>query len=310
MDKENANFANLEKDHLDPAPIDEIDWNVTPTQVVPLTEVAEFSENDPEENPGIELEQLRASVTDQTRPFNDEILHSDAHNSYPSRHRVGLYVIVLLLVTAAAAFALVRKMNQLRQATLMARSSDAPTAAGEQVINQAPVDVPAVVIPEQQSEHSPAVVNDEPQNDLPDPRSLPVTEQQRVQLEPESTAPHNLTGEWKVVNTVETTRYRSFDNLEIGFRLVINQTGKEFTAKGEKISENGRLLPPGDRTPIQMNGVIEGDKVRATFIEQGAVRKTSGRFVWRIQRSGAGLRGTFASSAARSHGTSAATKEL
>ena len=138
----------------------------------------------------------------------------------------------------------------------------------------------------------------------------PVTTEVQSIPDVQQIEPQNLTGEWTIVNTVEKTRYRAFDNLEIGFRLVINQTGKEFTAKGEKVSENGRNLSASDRTPIQVVGSIDGDKVMATFVEIGALRKTDGRFVWQIQNAGAGLTGTFVSTAARSSGRSAATKTL
>jgi hypothetical protein len=111
------------------------------------------------------------------------------------------------------------------------------------------------------------------------------------------------------VNTVQTSSYGSFANLQIGFILSINQTGRTFTATGHKVSENGHVLPASSRTPIQLKGVINGDSVEATFSEQGAARNTSGRFVWKINGAG-GLRGTFASTAARSRGQSAATREL
>ena len=120
----------------------------------------------------------------------------------------------------------------------------------------------------------------------------------------------DLTGKWNVVNSVQKTSYRSFENLQIGFQLSINQNGKSFTGAGRKVSENGRSLPASSRTPIQLKGSIEGDRVEATFFEEGTMRKTSGRFVWRIDRAGAGLNGTFVSNAAGSSGRSAAKKEL
>lgn len=120
----------------------------------------------------------------------------------------------------------------------------------------------------------------------------------------------DLTGKWNVVNTVHTTSYRSFKDMRIGFAVSINQNGKTFTAQGQKISENGRTLPAGDRTPIQVNGVIKGDRIEATFSEQGSARKTSGRFVWKIDRAGGLLTGTFASTAARASGKSTATRQL
>jgi hypothetical protein len=120
----------------------------------------------------------------------------------------------------------------------------------------------------------------------------------------------DLSGNWTVTNTVEQTSYQAFKNLEVGFNLSIDQNGKGFTGKGQKISENGRSLPTSGRTPILVKGSIDGDRVEATFVEDGAVRRTQGRFAWRIEKAGAGLTGTFASSAARASGKSAATKEL
>jgi hypothetical protein len=120
----------------------------------------------------------------------------------------------------------------------------------------------------------------------------------------------DLTGNWNVVNTVEQTSYGAYKNMRIGFNVSIDQTGKDFTGTGQKISENGRTLPADSRTPIVVKGTIDGDKVEATFSESGAVRKTNGRFVWRIDKTSGGLTGTFVSNAARSSGKSAATKEL
>ena len=132
---------------------------------------------------------------------------------------------------------------------------------------------------------------------------------QPVTQNPEASS-QDLTGTWKVVNTVEQTSYQPYKNLEVGFELAINQTGNDFTGKGEKVSENGRSLTGKSRTPIEVKGSIDGDKIEATFSERGAARKTNGRFVWRIDKTKGALTGTFVSSAARASGRSAATKGL
>ena len=118
----------------------------------------------------------------------------------------------------------------------------------------------------------------------------------------------DLTGNWKVVNTVQQTSYDAYQNMEVAFNLSINQTGKDFTGKGEKVSENGQSLPAQGRTAIEVKGTIDGDKIVATFVENGALRKTNGRLVWRINKGSSGLTGTFNSTAARTSGRSAATK--
>jgi hypothetical protein len=142
-----------------------------------------------------------------------------------------------------------------------------------------------------------------------EPASRPIPAEATVNEKPIATGP-DLTGKWHLVNTVHNTSYRSFQNMKIGFALSINQTGTTFTAKGEKVSENGRSLPASSRTPIQLQGFIDGDRIEATFFEQGAIRKTNGRVVWKIDRTSGGLTGTFASTAAQTTGKSTARREL
>ena len=131
----------------------------------------------------------------------------------------------------------------------------------------------------------------------------------RDDTEPRDVNAHNLAGEWRVFNTVEKTGYKSFDKMEVGFRLRIKQTGTAFTATGEKFSENGQTLPADSRTPIHVTGSIEGDKIVANFVEDGRKRRSNGRFVWTLQNGGDALVGTFVSSAANSRGRSALTKQ-
>jgi len=131
-----------------------------------------------------------------------------------------------------------------------------------------------------------------------------------VEPQPSVVESQDLSGKWNVVNSVQRTRYQSFQNMNIGFELTINQSGKSFTGQGRKVSENGRSLPATSRTPIEVKGSIDGDRVDATFSEAGALRKTNGRFVWRIDQASGGLNGTFVSTAAGSSGKSAAKREL
>ena len=128
-------------------------------------------------------------------------------------------------------------------------------------------------------------------------------------VEPSRSNAPNLTGDWRLTNTIETTSYPAYANLRVGYRLSINQTGKEFTGEGEKVSENDRPLKPEERTPIHVNGSVSEDGVGATFVEEGARRKTSGRFAWTVSGSGNRLSGTFSSSAASASGSSVATRE-
>ena len=187
-----------------------------------------------------------------------------------STFRPALFAVLLFLV-AAAAFAIVYRLRKPDSTTRVVQTIQSPSPA--------------------ESPQSTAAVSD-------------------TAAAPDTAAVPDLTGNWNVVNTVEQTSYGAYKNMRIGFNVSINQNGKDFTGQGQKISENGRSLPAAGRTPIVVKGTIDGDKVEATFSETGAMRKTDGRFVWRIDKTSGGLSGTFFSNAARSSGKSAATKEL
>jgi hypothetical protein len=161
------------------------------------------------------------------------------------------------------------------------------------------VESPSRPAPKQQGE-SP-VAQSAPVHSVP--ALAPVKDGKRV-----SNVTPDLSGKWTVVNSVDTTAYGSFKNMKIGFDLSIDQKGSTFTGKGRKVSENGRRLPANGRTPIHVQGSIKGDRVEATFIEEGSARKSNGKFVWRIDKSGRALTGNFATTAARSSGKSAANR--
>ena len=127
--------------------------------------------------------------------------------------------------------------------------------------------------------------------------------------EPAPANTKDLTGDWNMVNTIENTSYPAYANLRIGYHLVINQSGTTFTAEGEKQSENGRPMDAIERTPIHITGSVEHDLVTAAFVEEGLRRKTTGRFQWIVISGGNQLQGTFASGAAKSSGSSVATRE-
>lgn len=119
----------------------------------------------------------------------------------------------------------------------------------------------------------------------------------------------DLSGAWNMVNTIERTNYPAYTNLRMGYHLVITQKGTEFTADGEKVSENGRVMADYERTPIHVTGTVDQSGASATFVEEGLRRRTSGSFEWTLTTDGNQLRGTFTSTAAKSSGPSVATRE-
>ena len=223
----------------------EIDWNLTPHQVVPLDAVDTIDQDDLQETPTVEVKRVALR-----------------------RRPVVAYATLLVLVLALGATALITTLKARRASVL---------SVAQQSSSVAP---PA-----------------------------PVTATQRDESAQRDADVQDLSGEWNVVNTVQKTTYKSFGNMEIGFRLRIKQTGNDFTASGEKVSENGRNLPAASRTPIRVNGSIEGDQVVATFVEDGMTRPTNGRFIWKVKGRNAALSGTFTSAAANSSGKSAATRQ-
>jgi hypothetical protein len=113
-----------------------------------------------------------------------------------------------------------------------------------------------------------------------------------------------LAGEWMMVNTVWETDYAAYHQLQLGFRLVIQQAGETFDAQGEKLLENGRPIPVAARSPITVHGRLrDGVVIEATFQEAGHARTTTGHLHLTMPDRNH-LLGTFLTTAARSKGTS------
>ncbi len=266
----------------------EPDWNPEPEPVVPLAAVQEIPQTDPEETPTVEVSPVRAPSFAVAR-----------QSAFFSRPRVAAG-LALVLALAVGAIALRSKLKTSQQSASVAAVVEAAPSSDRVAEPEAkPVAV-----------ESPAVaVSKKPNTRVKIDSPAPVVSTVRRESDERATKVQDLTGEWHVINTVEKTGYKSFDKIQLGFRLKINQKGKEFTAKGEKFSENGKTLPAVSRTPIHVTGSIEGDKVVATFVEDGRMRRSNGRFVWRLQNGGDALAGTFVSTAANSRGRSAVTKQ-
>jgi hypothetical protein len=265
----------------------EPDWNPEPEPVVPLTAV-EIPQNDPEQTPTVEVSPVRSSLFAFAR-----------QSAFFSRRGIAAG-LALLLALAVGAIALRSKLQAPQQsAAVTAVDEAAPSSVpvSQPEVNPVAVESPSVAISEQPNTHV--------RIDTPGP----VVSTVRRESDERAGKIQDLTGEWQVINTVQNTGYKSFDKMQLGFRLRINQKGKEFTAKGEKFSENGQTLPAVRRTPIHVTGSIEGDQVVATFVEDGRLRRSNGRFVWKLQNGGDALAGTFVSTAANSRGRSAVTKQ-
>jgi hypothetical protein len=306
----------------------EVDWNLTPHQVVPLAAVDEIDQYDPEDTPTVEVERVASPVQEQALSetprdalpeTRDDAVRKIAFPLLPRRPVV--YATLLVLVLAVGAIALIPKLKARRQsASSVAQQSSSVAETPTSEIRKESLPNSARS-PEEVVSKSPATAQQETPRVKSGAPSTPVTASQHDESAHSGEAAESnasaeidpyvqdLSGEWKVINTVKKTNYKSFGNMEIGFRLTIEQTGNDFTARGEKVSENGRSLPAASRTPIRVNGSIQGDKVIATFVEDGMTRPTNGRFIWKLESENAALNGTFVSTAANSSGKSAATRQ-
>ncbi len=265
--------------NFDPTALPPVVSSITQSERVVLKQFFGIETVEPKDVPDEEVYSDDNEVTLETHGIPVEAIPTPAPEAASSRslYRGALVLALLFIVIAVAAVAL---RNQYRERALPASVAVTDPPAAPPVTESA----------------APPVTGEVKTNDAPAPVDQPVTAQ-------------NLSGKWSMVNTVQKTAYRSFQDLKIGFDLSINQSGNSFTGKGQKVSENGRTLPAESRTPIEVTGSINGKRVEATFFEEGTKRKTNGRFVWQIDNKG-GLNGTFISNAANTSGKSAAKREL
>ena len=107
---------------------------------------------------------------------------------------------------------------------------------------------------------------------------------------------------------MESATFAAYKNLMLGFRLELEQRGDQVVGEGYKISENGAPLPARRRTPITVEGTLEGNRLALDFTEVGARRTSAGRFVLYLAED-ASYRGRFTSDAAQSSGVTVAVRE-
>jgi hypothetical protein len=160
-----------------------------------------------------------------------------------------------------------------------------------------PTPVPRPVTP------SPAEAPEEQEPDAeaaePEPTSTPTSTP--------TPPPSDIGGRWELHHDVESTSRQAFAGMDLGYRLNLVQDGVRVHGRGQKISENGVLLLPSQRTPIEVEGRIEGDQLVLHFTEIGSERTSRGTMRWRMGPDST-LRGRFSSDAADSSGSSVARR--
>jgi len=113
---------------------------------------------------------------------------------------------------------------------------------------------------------------------------------------------YDLTGEWVLQLKIESTSYRAYQDLTVGYKLYLIQAGQEISGKGEKWWENGKELPFSQHDPINVSGLLKGKRLPLSFTLKGTLRETVGVFDLSITNRNE-LSGTFSTTGANSRGS-------
>lgn len=109
----------------------------------------------------------------------------------------------------------------------------------------------------------------------------------------------SLSGEWSMNTRVVSSNLQRYEGLRLEYQLRLRQVGNNVTGTGYKLRENDRLV--ATKTPITLQGDVDGDRVVLTFQERGTRRPSAGKLVL-LRESDDVLRGRFSSDAAQSAG--------
>ena len=113
--------------------------------------------------------------------------------------------------------------------------------------------------------------------------------------------PSDVSGVWNLNTRIESSSYRDYEGLQLGYHLELQQDGSRVTGTGVKTVENGRRLGSTAQTPILIQGTIDGERLTLTFTERGLLRPSEGKMILDVIDDGV-LRGRFSSNAAQSVG--------
>ena len=144
-----------------------------------------------------------------------------------------------------------------------------------------------------------------PRTEAPAPVETASAEEREPEREPAeepAEVPAPLTGWWQLTTRITDSRMERYEGLELGFRVHLSQDGGRITGEGTKWSEAGARLSGGRRTPIRLEGELDGDTLVLSFDEQGSRRASGGVLRFRREAGGRAFGGGFSSDAAGSRG--------
>jgi penicillin-binding protein 1A len=142
----------------------------------------------------------------------------------------------------------------------------------------------------------------------PESEASEMVVEERTRDEEEEEAVSDLSGWWELTNRIQSTDFRDYIGLRLGYRIKLEQDGSRITGSGQKQSEDGRALSGAARSPIRVSGTIDGDTLTLEFTEQGARRSSGGGFTLRLSADRTALRGSFWSDVAGTRGSTLARR--
>lgn len=94
---------------------------------------------------------------------------------------------------------------------------------------------------------------------------------------------NNLAGEWLMTSNVTNADMKAYIGAEIEWKMFITECDNKIQGVAEKITINGVDVDYNQRTSMELNGIIEENKLIINFVENGKVRKTSGIIIARFK---------------------------
>lgn len=101
----------------------------------------------------------------------------------------------------------------------------------------------------------------------------------------------DLNGGWTLTSRMET-HDENRTQVTVGYRVRLRQRGVNVSGSGYRAMENGRIIALRQRTPIVVEGKLDGSRLELLFTERSATGTNGGTVVMRVADE-ASMRGTF-----------------
>ena len=109
----------------------------------------------------------------------------------------------------------------------------------------------------------------------------------------------DLSGGWTFTSRVEAND-NAKTQVSVGYRIRLQQRGLNISGTGYRAMENGRIVPLRQRTPVAVEGKLDGHRLELLFSERGDGVTSSGTLVMRVANR-ASMQGTLWIDASTNH---------